>query len=386
LARGLFAGLIAMPYSLTEAAQLDRGRLSRCIGVLILVAAFGACSEKRNNPTPQLSIDLKAQSYSTVASGTTVSYSFIGFLSNDLLLVAINERRFTEMVELSFVDEPAARFLLFNIRTKALVATADMALEKEPEAVQVTESDHFVIWNESGIQLCDVASKCGAPQKMSGPVLASPTGSVLAVGGWGADDQKLLDGVSLQRLAIYPAHNPEVVPGDGAELLRYRGPSFSMRTNGRGDAYLPIKDTDTYGNLPVKTRFLSRSRIAVNETDQNLLVAGLDGKAIYRVPTQYSLSDVTVTSCACETDFAIREQTHTRWNSMINFLDIEDTRPYDRERVRVVDTRSGRVIFSIEHDPRPYMSTLPSPALSPDGRQIALVDRGVLKVYEVSSN
>jgi hypothetical protein len=95
------------------------------------------------------------------------------------------------------------------------------------------------------------------------------------------------------------------------------------------------------------------------------------------------MSDITVSSCACETEFAVREQRYTRWNSITHFTDIENTRPFDFEKVRVFDASSGRVLFSLEQDPRPYVAASPSPALSPDGRHIALIDRGILNVYRL---
>jgi hypothetical protein len=354
------------------------------IVLFVLSAMLAACSHRTTEPSPAFTINLQPWGYSNEPSSSpTASYSSLAFLSNDVLLVVINERRFTKAVELSLTDEPVSKVLLFNIHTNMLVTTADIPVEKEPGAVQISEGGHFSVWNESGIQLCDVELQCTAAARFSGPLLASPNGSAIVAGGWGQNGQKLLDGPSLHELATYPSGNPAVVPGDGVLLLRYSGHKFFVKENSNVEKPLPIRERVVNEVLLPESRFLNRSMIAVDETNENLLVADLNGKPLYRVPIDYSMSNITVSSCVCETEFAIREQRYTRWNSIIHFTDIENTRPFDFEKVRVFDASSGRVLFSLEQDPRPYVAASPSPALSPDGRHIALIDRGILNVYRL---
>lgn len=346
---------------------------------------LAACSHRTTDPSPAFTINLQPWGYSNEPSSSpTASYSSLAFLSNDILLVVINERRVTKTVELSLTDEPASKVLLFNIHTNMLVTTTQLPVEKEPDAVQISEGGHFSVWNESGIQLCDLELKCTAPARFSGPLLVSPKGSAIVVGGRGQTGQKLLDGLSLRELATYPKGNPAVVPGDGVMLLRFPGHKFFVKENSSVEKPLPIIERVVNQVFLPESRFLSRSMIAVDETDENLLVADLNGKPLYRVPIDYSMSNITVSSCVCETEFAVREQRYSRWNSITHFTDIENTRPFDFEKVRVFDASSGRVLFSLEQDPRPYLAASPSPALSPDGRHIALIDRGILNVYRLS--
>jgi hypothetical protein len=376
-------------------ALLYEGRMKRTVHVsgttlgthivlLVLSAMIGACSHRITDLSPAFTVDLQPWGYSNEPSGPpTASYSSLAFLSNDIVLVAINERRFTKAVELSLTDEPASKVLLFSIRPSLLVTTAQIPVEKQPGAVQISEGGHFSVWNESGIQLCDLELKCTAPARFSGPILASPNGSAIVVGGWGQNGQKQLDGLSLRELATYPPGNPAVVPGDGVLLLRYSGHKFFLKENSNVEKPRPIRERVVNEVLLPESRFLNRSMIAVDETNENLLVAGLNGKPLYRVPIDYSMSNITVSSCVCQTEFAVREQRYTRWNSITHFTDIENTRPFDFERVRVFDASSGRVLFSLEQDPRPYIAASPRPTLSPDGRHIALVDRGILNVYRL---
>ena len=367
-----------------DTVQVSLTTLGAHIVLFVLSAMLAACSHRTTEPSPAFTINLHQWGYSNEPSSSpTASYSSLAFLSNDVLLVVINERRFTKAVELSLTDEPVSKVLLFNIHTNMLVTTADIPVEKEPGAVQISEGGHFSVWNESGIQLCDLELKCTAPARFPGPLLAPPNGSAIVAGGWGQNGQKLLDGSSLHELATYPPGNPAVVPGDGVLLLRYAGHKFFVKQNSNVEKPLPITERVVNEVFLPKSRFLNRSMIAVDETDKNLLLADLNGKPLYRVPIDYSMSNITVSSCVCQTEFAIREQRYTRWNSIIHFTDIENTRPFDFEKVRVFDALSGRVLFSLEQDPRPYIAASPSPAISPDGRHIALVDRGILNVYRL---
>jgi hypothetical protein len=159
-------------------------RLGTRIVLLVLSAMIGACSHRTTDLSPAFTVDLQPWGYSNEPSGPpTASYSSVAFLSNDVLLVVINERRFTKAVELSLTDKPASKVLLFSIHSNMLVTTAQIPVEKEPNAVQISEGGHFSIWNESGIQLCDLELKCTAPARFPGPLLASPNGSATVAGG-----------------------------------------------------------------------------------------------------------------------------------------------------------------------------------------------------------
>ena len=154
--------MVALPHEgrMKGMVHVSRTTLGTRIVLLVLSAMIGACSHRTTDLSPAFTVDLQPWGYSNEPSGPpTASYSSLAFLSDDIVLVVINERRFTQAVEVSLTDEPASKVLLFNIRSNLLVTTAQIPVEKQPGAVQISEGGHFSGWNESGIQLCDLRTQ-----------------------------------------------------------------------------------------------------------------------------------------------------------------------------------------------------------------------------------
>jgi hypothetical protein len=355
--------------------------------LLVSVAViFLSIACRRSDPTdekPVLRTDLSQFGFSTGSTDLAASYSSLVFLSNDYLLVVINERHWIRSVEQSNTDLPLSRFLLINTKTNSVVRSTFMRAEKELGSVQGSESDRFVIWDESGLELCEAKLTCTQHSVLSGPMIVSPQGTTIAVGGWGWSDQHLLDGASLRELAKYRWNNPALVPGDGVVLLRYEGHKFSIKEGNAPEIAVPLVEAVPNEIRFPESRFLSHSAIAANETVGSIVVTDLSARPIHRFGVSESLRDIDIVSCACQNKFAIREERYSPSNSLANFLDIEHTRPYDVEELRVIDVLTGAVEFSLTRDPRPYLPRLPVPVFSPDGHRIALVYRGFLEVYEL---
>jgi hypothetical protein len=55
----------------------------------------------------------------------------------------------------------------------------------------------------------------------------------------------------------------------------------------------------------------------------------------------------------------------------------------DFEQLRVVETKSGAELFRLAWDPRPYSGYLAAPAISPNGRRVALTHDNHLEIYEI---
>ena len=70
-----------------------------------------------------------------------------------------------------------------------------------------------------------------------------------------------------------------------------------------------------------------------------------------------------------------------RFNSVINFLGIENGRPMNLERISVFSVQSGREWLHLEWDPRPFVGYLAVPALSPDGKKLATIRSARLVVF-----
>ena len=81
--------------------------------------------------------------------------------------------------------------------------------------------------------------------------------------------------------------------------------------------------------------------------------------------------------------FCFHEGGYTRWNSFVNFLDIDHGRQLNFESANVMSTDSGASPFRLVWDPRPYIGLLITPALSPDGQRLAVIRNGVLELFEI---
>ena len=351
--------------------------------LLAPVVSHGGTEDKL--PAPVFSQDLRQYGLKTetIDSSLTASYNQVVFLTDDIVLVAINQRTLTQPAEPADVDQPAARLLFFDIKRRVLIRTVEMPLEKDSDTVQPLSGARFAIRNESGITICDLDSVCGQPIKVSqGPLLASPRGTAFVAGGHGQTEQVLFDSATEKPLGRFPWENPVVVPGDGSSLLRYHNNStlFTKRVGQPDQALQATEALDIF--LPA-ARFISNSTVAVNKSVETLLVVQVSGTALYQVPVHPWYRGTSVVTSAGGLRFGIRESDFTSWNSITHFYDIEKTRPYDLEKIRVLEVESGKALFEIERDPRPYTQRLTLPALSPDGHHLATIYRGFLEVYEI---
>jgi hypothetical protein len=323
--------------------------------------------------------DLHAFGFLTQAKPETASYTDVVFLSNETVLVTINQRVFTGPVVYPFEDQPPAKLLLFDIAQGKLIRTAEFPIEKMMLSVRATQNGDFVLLNEAGVHLCSASLECDKQVPSRGPIRVSPKGTRLIVGGNGRTGQKLLDSATLDELDRFPAgHELEVVPGDAALLLWSRG-DLRIRSSGESDRPIPFGRS----GFPPEARFLNDHTIAGFESNTTLSVATAGGKILYSIPVQTRWNLARLVSSPSGIRFCFHEAGYTRWNSVVNFLDIDSGRPLNFERVTVLDTDSGRVVLKLEWDPRPYEGDLTDPALSPDGYKLAVIRKGRLEVFDI---
>jgi hypothetical protein len=155
----------------------------------ICFGAGGGDSQK-----PFFAEDLRSFGFPDFHKDRHVSdYTVIQFLSDDLLLVSVNERVFSKSEELLFSDQGAANLLLFDLRERKLVRTAHYSIEKTQNAVQATENDHFVLLNQEGVHACSADLSCGPSFATQGPVIVVANGKELIVGGNSGTRKFLVD-------------------------------------------------------------------------------------------------------------------------------------------------------------------------------------------------
>jgi hypothetical protein len=126
-----------------------------------------------------------------------VDYTDLTFLSEDLLLISINQRIFGH-IEPTFADTPDSTMIVFDLNSRRVVTTGKMAVEKMTDSVQAVVGKRFAVLNEKGLRFCNAALECGQPIETKGPMLVSPQGKRVAVGGNGIGAQKIIDTESLK--------------------------------------------------------------------------------------------------------------------------------------------------------------------------------------------
>ncbi len=356
---------------------------------VLIIALFLAVTvgcEKAPASRPVFITDLHAYGFNSKASGQAVGvFTDINFLSNDLVLVTINQKVYGP-VEPSFTDRPPSKLLLFDLLRRALVATLDLPIEKNLGSVKATQNGQFVLLDEAGLRLCSGSLECGSPRPALGPLLVSPKGTRLVVGGNAQTGKKLLDSSSLNELESFSPANSKVIPGDNLLLVRRNSssvgiisPQLYLRLPGKPDYQLGFGGADPWPDA----RFLSDNVLTYFESDHALAVAKIDGTILYRLPvrTRWRLAEITTSTSGSR--FCFHEAGYTSLNAVLNFQDFDSGRPYNFESVKIVETNSGKLVFELEWDPRPYISYILAPALSPDGRKVALIRSGILQIFEV---
>lgn len=376
------------PSPLNKVARYTaRALVLTCLLQPALVLVIGCSKDRNPQPTRIFQQDLHAFGYVTEEHGQLhASYPVLTFLSEDLLLVLINvEKLDSTGASLSPGDQPPSELLIFNVNEHKLLVRSQIPVSKQRNALQATGNGRFVILNESGILLCLETLQCGSPVQAprASALFVSPKGTRLLLNGNMYDGQELFDTAALQKLDQIPSDNPRVMPGD-AGLLVWPADSQNhmrlyVRFPGKPDVLLGFTGgiTSPYG------RFLNDTTVASQESDTILAVAKVDATVMYRMPVHPFWDGTEVLPSASGNRFCINEGGYTRWNSIMNIWDIDNARPWNVQRVRVIETASGRVLLDRTWDPRPFVGFEPSPALSPSGNKLAIIRSGVLEILDV---
>ena len=358
------------------ALPICRRHWSRFLLLALLVCVAGC--RVAPGPKPIFRSDLRPYGFPTQSLGRIVgSFTDISFLSRDLVLVTVNTTSFgAEDTEPS--DQPESKLLLFDLSQQRLQRSTQLPVEKAKDSVQSAGNDSFVLLNRAGVQICSSDLECGPPVATRGPLFVSPQGDRIAVGGRSHWEQKLLDGKTLTEQQTFAANEPRIVPGDHAVLYAQKGKLF-VRKLDQADPQFVLEAGST-GVWP-DARFLNDTTVAALQFDTAMAITTLEGKTIARVPVSRGSFLAEVSTAASGSRFCFHDAGYRGLFALLNFLSIE--RPFNLERVNVMDTATGKSRFRLRWDPRPYVGVLSRPALSPDGRRVALIRHGFLEVFEV---
>lgn len=305
-----------------------------------------------SSPRGVLVRDLRPYGFPDFAKVHHVSdYTDLQFLSDHILLVVVNERAWDKSEEPLNTDQPTSRLLLFDLDQGKLIKTAEYAVEKFSGSVLATNHGQFVVLNGEGVHPCSEELVCGRPYATEGPIRILPGGTRLLAGGNSQSELILLDASTMQILRRPAPQNIRMGLMSGTLL----------------DGREIISDevvADTAGG--------SSKEMQLEKTSGGFLYS-------IKVTADY---ETTLVANQSGLRFCALEESYTRWNALVNFLDIDNTRPHNFARVRVFDTISGKELFEMNWDPRPSQA-VPTPALSPDGHKLALIRHSELDVFEI---
>ncbi len=334
-----------------------------CLITLCIFIGATAALGQSTHPKPVFRQDLRPFGFGNETEAReTANYTDVVFLSDDLVLVAVNLRKFASVSPL-FADEPASKFLLFDVSQVKLIRGADLRVEKTQGSVRPTREGQFALLDEAGLRLCSSDLTCGQPFASKGPLFASPSGTRFVVGGNSRTEQKLLDASTLKEIDSFHWPDASAVPGDEGLPVRYKS-KLHRRLPGTPEYELAFGG----GGIWPSARFLN-NKVVADFFSRSLLVATLNGDVFYRLPVKIPWLAELVPA-ASGSRFCIHEIGYTRWNSIKN-LGYVERRPSDLESVRVLDTESGKLLFQLKWDPGPYGEV--SPALSPNANRIAII-------------
>jgi hypothetical protein len=355
---------------------LSRIPIRRCLSVCLIAAVVCGChTVPVPGPKPIFRHDLRPFGYPTEALGRIVgNYSDVSFLSNDLVLVTVNTTTFAAD-DTSPSDQPESKLLLFDLSRHDAPSATEMPVRKARDSVQSAGNGSFVLVNQAGVQICSPELQCGPAVQTGGPLFLSPRGTRIAAG---RREQKVLDGTTLQVLHEFGANEPKVVPGDNA-LLYAQGEKLYVKFDDKPGPQF-VLDTGSTGVWP-GANFLNANSVSAVQSDKSMAIATIDGKVLFRVPLSSGSFIAEMSTAASGSRFCFHDAGYTGMNALLNFFSIE--RPFNLERVNVMDVASGKSRFRLRWNPRPYVGELSRPALSPDGHRVAIIRHGFLEVFEV---
>jgi hypothetical protein len=354
------------------------------VNALCFAALFFICFASAE-PQTVYSLDLRAYGFNVEEGKWWIGdASALTFVSDRLLLVSITQRTWHGGANPMFTDSPSSRLLLVDLISRRVVSETSMPVEQQPNAVQFAGTGKVIIWNQQGIRTCTTGFECGEPLYVNELRLVSPKGTTAVAvhrekpGAWGK--LEIIDLTTLRRSDDIPERLPdgsfeEIIPGDGSLLMSNLSQTV-IKQRGEPDRNLRFNGKGTFD----ESRFLNPTTLAYFDWDNSCaVISTIAPHELYRRPVE-KVWKAGILPTVDGTRFGLYEHGYTRWNSIVNFLDIDEGRPENFQRVRVFDTTSGSLITDLEWDPRPHNV---KPSLSMDGHFLARVRGALLEVLAV---
>ncbi len=346
----------------------------RLTWISVFVVICGCRADQAVRPISTL--DLRKYGYRFVDRWPIADYTEMAFLSENLLVVSVNQRTWDKSAMLADADSPKSEVFVLDLKANGVKRSAEMPIRKSAGSLHAVIGERFAVLTLDGFQLCDRNLECGPTIHAPPPLFVSPRGKRIAVGGNGMTRRKVFDIETLREVASFEDSDftesgGGVIPGDSALLVSRGATSFAIRQPGKEDRLVEF----SRGGKFTESRFLDDERIIfLDHSSGTAVVYDLDGRQLH----SYQLERVyrtTFLPTAAGQRFGIYEY---------NLPGIEETGPDHFQRVRVVDSASGNEVAKFQWDPQsdPLRYAV-TPQLSPSGHLLARVRKGVLEVLQI---
>jgi hypothetical protein len=212
--------------------------------------------------------------------------SSVSFLSDDLVLVAINKHKRPISYPLHATSQPAT-LLLFSLGENKLIRQEQKQMALFDGPIQATQDAHFLLPDGTGLRLCSAEFQCSEAAPLPGPVFVSPRGTRAVVGGikdltgyrgntpvYTDNGQELVDTATLSVLQVFTPDDPFVLPGDNG-LLLLKGTKVSGVPPGAKERELDIEEVYDPREVRPSVRFLNDHDVVGFKGDRVGLLGGL---------------------------------------------------------------------------------------------------------------
>ena len=125
------------------------------IPVRLALILFITTSLQQANAKPKPSFRSNLKQFGYVEARDVWEYSSLGFLSDDLLLVTINQQRFSHKIA-----PLSANLLVFQLSTKKVISSAVMMVARSSRSVVPLSSGDFLVASILDVKLCSPDLRC----------------------------------------------------------------------------------------------------------------------------------------------------------------------------------------------------------------------------------
>ncbi len=271
------------------------------------------------------------------------------FLNQDEVVIAVNRQGpATSLSPVFVLDIPSRR-----IRARSRFSTNSMNWNP----IGRIDDHKFAMSSAEGLLSCTDNLECTKTSDKAGQVFVSPAGKKLVL-----RDLRLghflFDTISWRLLESLPAetntgprgHLFHLYPGDSSSVLQDNETATVLRDDNSRAALSGFSANGAAGCC----WYLGGQLVTVLSLQPSMLITfDLTGRELYRIPLADPFHTDVVPSCCGGNRFALAESSYSFWNSVTNFMDINNTRQRNVFHLSIFNASTGHLIGESQWDPRP---------------------------------